>query len=179
MSASMARRTRSAVLGLTLAEPLMVRDTVAVETRALRATAVIFIGFVEARTRVAGAATPGIVSQSVRGEGGGWQPGSAMAAERQRSAKWHGAARYGRRAGADGVCGAAADGGCGDLGSGGAECRVTGCGRGCVSPGVRARCMRGDTAGGGAGVSRGDPADAGDGGGAPGSGAGAGRGRDG
>src|SRR5689334_13303953 len=39
----MARRTRSAVLGATLLEPLMVRDTVAVETRARSATAWIFI----------------------------------------------------------------------------------------------------------------------------------------
>ena len=39
----MARRTRSAVLGATLLDPLMVRDTVAVETRARSATAWIFI----------------------------------------------------------------------------------------------------------------------------------------
>jgi hypothetical protein len=39
----MARRTRSAVLGATLLEPLMVRDTVAVETRARSATAWMFI----------------------------------------------------------------------------------------------------------------------------------------
>src|SRR5579859_1323357 len=39
----MARRTRSAVLGATLLDPLIVRDTVAVETRALSATAWMFI----------------------------------------------------------------------------------------------------------------------------------------
>src|SRR5271163_3789912 len=39
----MALRTRSAVSGETLSEPLMVRETVAVETRATRATSLIFI----------------------------------------------------------------------------------------------------------------------------------------
>ena len=40
---AMALRTRSAVSGATLSEPLMVRDTVAVETRATRATSRMFI----------------------------------------------------------------------------------------------------------------------------------------
>src|SRR5271170_5621320 len=39
----MALWTRSAVSGETLSEPLMVRETVAVETRATRATSLIFI----------------------------------------------------------------------------------------------------------------------------------------
>src|SRR5579875_3226464 len=40
----MARCTRSFVSGVTLSEPLIVRETVAVETRARRATSLMFIG---------------------------------------------------------------------------------------------------------------------------------------
>src|SRR6185312_14762425 len=40
----MARRTRAAVSAVTLSEPLMVRETVAVETLASRATSLMFIG---------------------------------------------------------------------------------------------------------------------------------------
>jgi hypothetical protein len=41
----MARRTRSAVSGVTLSEPLIVRETVAVETLASLATSLMFMSY--------------------------------------------------------------------------------------------------------------------------------------
>src|ERR1700761_2791701 len=64
----MAWRTRSAVAAVTLSDPLMVRDTVAVETLASRATSLMFMGVCVSRIG------PSIGRPDLHAEPQHWQP---------------------------------------------------------------------------------------------------------